>query len=143
MTSRMEKLVAAMLLCCMAVFWVAIAPDAVPTREADAKASIPKAITVTPPGINQPAPKLNTQTPQISEPATKANKPSVDSRAKARRAYKKRMARIERLKQRRRDSPAEARKRMVIGLEDRPDKRGEDRRALTRFEDIPDLPVLY
>lgn len=125
MSSWIEKLFVFGLLCSMVVFWFAIAPASITSRPAEATMV-----------ATQPMPKA---LPEVQE----TRKPEEDPRKKAREAYANRMARIESLKQRRRDTPPEARERMAIGLEDRPQQRGGDRRSLSRFEDIPDLPVNY
>ena len=124
MTPFMEKIVAAALLCCMAVFWFAIAPASIAPREAAA--------------VIPPAPAVTD-----TQPETAVEDVSEKRRLAAKKTYETRKARIERLKQRRRDTPVEGRARMVIGFEGRPAERGDDRGALTRFEDIPDLPVAY
>lgn len=129
MTPLLEKIIAVALLCCMALFWFAIAPASISSREAAA--------------ISTPSPTVTDaqQETEIRENLEEARR--AKAKKKAKKTYETRMARIERLKQRRRDTPVEGRARMVIGFEGKPAQRGDDRNALTRFEDIPDLPIAY
>ena len=119
---KLDKIFAGLIIVAMVVFWVAMTPATITAKIAEAK----------------PTP---VEVPVVIEPE-KVERRIVPTRLKQRQVEPRLSdAQLARLKRRDRDTPAEARRQMMQGL-DQPMPEGEiDPSSIRNFDEIPDYPT--